>query len=185
MSRRGQRVVGGSLTLILATWGVFALLHQTRDWLDERSLRNQVSLRANIAVWASSSSPPVGGRVDYSVSIRNLGERPIRVTKVDIVNTRLRIRNRDTRPRVLGAGQTVSVPLSVRIDCTAGEGQVRQERLRGAIAAYPLSGRLRTVRPTFGHATLITDVADTLCRVRADLQGAELSGPVIRQFGDS
>jgi len=50
--------------------------------------------------------------------------------------------------------------------------------LRAKIVATPESGRERKVPTALAQTALVTDVADTLCRVRPDLRGRELSGSV-------
>jgi hypothetical protein len=74
-------------------------------------------------------------------------------------------------------GHSGEVPVSVRLDCTRAA--TTGDGLRGTVDAIPLSARQHTVSVIVEGAFLITDVADTLCRVKPDLKDAELSGPIL------
>ena len=170
------------------------------DWWSERRARDRVALEATLRV-SSSSSSPVGGRVDYYVEVRNVGPRPVRLSAVSADWSGMAISNRSRLGDAVPAGGDRLVALSVRLDCavrsagrsadrpasrSAGDPSARPaqsgERVREvAVVATPWSGRRRTERVRVGQAYLLTDAADVLCRLRPGLRGRELSGPVLQR----
>jgi hypothetical protein len=153
-------VVGGAVVL--------------RERAAEQALRERVDLAATLGIASSSTNPP-GGSVRFFVLLRNAGPRPVTVAAVDGTGEGLRLRMLDQVDRPLPAGAEVEIPLSVRLTCPAGAGEltadVRVRRQDGG----PASRRLR-LEP----AGLLLDVAATVCSVRPDLRDHELAGPVLR-----
>jgi hypothetical protein len=174
--RRRRRGMAAGVAVILAFTAAGAGVREAQQWLQERRLRDQVELRAAIDV-QSWSSPLAGDRVDFFAIVHNTGSRPVRVTAIDIRYPRLHIRNRAAPRRPLAAGETLRVPLSVILDCTDRR-TPRAGGLRGTVAASGANGRVRSVPASFDRSGLATDVADTLCSIRPNLRGAELSGPL-------
>lgn len=174
-SRRQRIVAVGALLLVTLPAVTVVVLLKARSWLEERNLRDQVSVTTTIDV-AVSSTTPLGGRVDYFVVVRNTGTRDVRISGLAHTDARLRIRSRDFAPVVLAPGSTVDIPVSVRLDCTGSP--IGTATLLGTVAATPASGRAQDVPASLGRSLLLTDVAQTLCEVRPELTDRELSGPV-------
>lgn len=154
------------------------LVTSAQDWAAERAAQDELLLSARLRVWTSSTNP-VGGRVDYFVVIRNAGERPVVVTGVDVAELRLRVTDRVDRGVEVAAGDVRSVPVSVRLSCAPGADFDRDAALRAVVSAEPQSGRQRAVTVPVERSELLTDVANTLCSVRPDLADKELSGPIL------
>lgn len=173
---RRQRMVGvGALLLLILPTVTVVIVLKTRAWLNERSLRDQVSVTATIDV-AVSSTTPLGGRIDYFVVVRNVGRRAVRISGLAHTDARLHIRSRDFATILLAPGSTVDIPISVRLDCTGPP--IGTAVLLGTVAATPASGRAQDVPTSLDRSLLLTDVAQTLCEVRPELTDRELSGPV-------
>jgi hypothetical protein len=151
-----------------------------RAWLIERGLRDEVSLVGTVHVLATSTTP-LGGSVNYNVAVRNTGARPVQITGVDISQSRLHITDKSPSPLRLAAGETGEVAVSVRLDCTRGGPFDPRDGLRGEVVAIARSGTQHRVYIAFEQGFLLTDVANTLCRVRPGLTDEELSGPVLGQ----
>ena len=173
---RRQRLVAVSALLLLTLPAItLVVVLKARSWLDERRLRDEVSVTTTIDV-AVSSTTPLGGRVDYFVVVRNMGTRDVRVSGLEHTDARLRIRSRDFAAVVLVPGSTVDIPISVHLDCTGSP--IGTAALLGTVWATPASGRAQDVPASLGRSLLLTDVAQTLCEVRPELTDRELSGPV-------
>jgi hypothetical protein len=151
---------------------------QVQGWAAVRALDDEVALRADVGVSATSTSTD-GGRLDYYVTVRNTGPRPVRIDGLTLTTTRLSIRSRNFDGVRIGPGQAVDVPVSVRLDCLARSGAAGANPLRGTISAEPASGHPRAVATQPTGQSLVTDVADTVCRQHPGTSGAELSGPVL------
>lgn len=165
----------GAVVAIAAAVSLQQLTHQRM----ERRLNNVVGIGAALDV-SSNSMAPRGGRVDYSVTIRNEGPRRVRVTGVFIDQGGLRIADRGLGPpEFVGAGATTSVRLSVRLDCDTMRAIDNADGLRGVVDVRPLSGSLHRVSLTFAQASPLIDVAQTLCNIDPHDFG-ELSGPVVK-----
>jgi hypothetical protein len=172
---RRRRAVSFSIGVLTAVLALGVLAIQGRGWLVERGLRDQVSLVATVRVSAASMTPR-GGSVNYIVAVRNTGPRAVQITGVDVSASRLEVRGTSAAALRLVPGDSGEVPVSVRLDCTRAA--TTGDGLRGTVA-IPLNARQHTVSVTVDGAFLITDVADTLCRVKPDLKNAELSGPIL------
>jgi hypothetical protein len=171
LSRRGRR-----LSVLLAVLGLFT--GGTLWWQDraaERDLRQRVVLSTTLGVWTSSTSPP-GGAVGWFVLVRNDGRQPVTVTAVEATGDRLRIRTSDDGGRLVPPGEEVEMPVSVRLTC----GGEDTHAVRVEVAVRREDGGPVTRRSELADASLVQDVATTLCSVRPDLRDHELSGPVLR-----
>jgi hypothetical protein len=163
---------------VVATAAAVSLQQLTHQRM-ERRLNNVVGIAAALEV-SSNSMAPRGGRVDYSVTIRNEGPRRVRVTGVSIDQGGLRIADRGLGSDVLvGAGAATSVRLSVRLDCDTMLAVDNADGLRGVVDVRPLSGSLHRVSLTFAQASPLIDVAQTLCNISPHDFG-ELSGPILK-----
>jgi hypothetical protein len=182
LPRRRRAAVAVPAAVLVAVLTAGVAVRQGQHWLAERSRRDDVALTATTGVWASSTTP-VGGSIDFFVSVRNTGPRRVRIESVDSRESRMTVRSRRNLHYEVLPGTAVDVPVSVRLDC-AGTGLVpgpgdEAGPLRATIAADPLSGRRRTVHAPLARSPLLTHVADTLCAIRPGLRGKELSGPVV------
>jgi hypothetical protein len=169
-------VVAGALAVVVVTAGVAQ--HEVSQWRTERRLNDTVGIRAAIDV-SSSSTTPRGGRVDFSMTIRNDGPRRVRVTGVSIAQDGLRVAAPGLGTGTfVRAGSAKDVSLSVRLDCNQRRSGAIVPGLRGVVNVRPLSGSLHRVSLTFGRATSLIDVAETLCSIGPHDFG-ELSGPIL------
>jgi hypothetical protein len=175
---RWYRAVAARRLLLLAVLVIAVLASQVRGWLVERGLRDEVSVAGTVRLYAASMTP-VGGSVNFTVAVHNTGPRTVRITGVDVSQPRLRVRGTDGSALRLAPEDTGEVAVSVRLDCTQGDPFVPNEGLRATIDAIPLSGRRHRIDVSLERASLITNVANTMCRVRPDHQDAELSGPIL------
>jgi hypothetical protein len=164
--------------LVIGTVAAAAGVGQLREWRTQGRLADTVELRATLQVSSSSMSPP-GGRVDYSVTIRNAGPRVIRVDGLRVTQPGLDI---ESRHGALGdrvrPGGTLDLSLSVRLDCPRRPPIGRSPALRGDVVAVPPNGRPRRVRTTLEGAAPLIDAVQTLCGVSPALR-KELSGPLL------
>jgi len=152
---------------------------QLRERLAERRAADTVELQATLRV-SSSSSSPIGGRVDYYLTLHNTGPRVIRIARLRVREAGLSITSRPVSPLdVVRSGQTLYLPLSVRLDCRQRAPARRPDVLRGAVSVQPPNGRWRRVTTSFTRASPLTDVADTLCSLNPAFRSKELSGPVL------
>jgi len=149
-----------------------------RQWSSERALDDQVVLQTSLRV-SSTSTTPTGGSVDFYASVRNLGQRPVSVLAVDIDTSRLLIASVSPHGPAVAPGETITMPLSVLLDCSDSTDAGSTDRLRGEILATASNGRERRVDATFDAATAVTGIAATLCRLHPDLRNVELDGPVL------
>ena len=107
--------------------------------------------------------------------MRNDGPLPVSVTALDGGGQGLGLRMRDAGARAIESGREIEIPLSVRLTCPAGAGDVTADvRVRRA------DGGSATTRIDLQPAALVGDIAATLCSVRPDLIDRELSGPVLQ-----
>jgi hypothetical protein len=151
---------------------------EVSQWRSERQLNDTVGIRAVIDV-SSSSTTPLGGRVDFSVTIRNDGPRRVRITGVSIAQDGLRVAARGLGTGAfVHAGSAKDVSLSVRVDCNQRKSGPIVPGLRGVVNVRPRSGNLHRVSLTFAQATPLIDVAQTLCSIGPHDFG-ELSGPIL------
>ena len=174
LSRGGRRLVAALAALVLLAGGVLFV----RNWAAERELRQAVELTAALGVVSSSTTPP-GGAVRFFLLVRNDGALPVAVTGVDGAHPGLRIRMRDDGERRIAPGREVEIPLSVRLTCVPGAGDARPS-LTVDIEVRREDGGATSRPAELRPASLVLDVAATLCAVRPDLRDHELSGPVLR-----
>jgi hypothetical protein len=167
----GRRLVAALAVLVVLAAAAVWL----RDRAAERELRQRVALGASIAVVSSSTSPP-GGSVRWFLTVRNEGVRPVSVTSVAGGSDRLRLRTSDGTDTRIAPGRAVDLPVSVRLTCAGEEGR---DGLRADIGVRREDGGDVRRRVEVGSASLVDDVADTLCAVRPALRDHELSGPVL------
>jgi hypothetical protein len=121
--------------------------------------------------------------VYFWVAVRNDGPLPVAVTAVDAADTGLRISMGDEGERPIEPGREIGIPLSVRLTCVPGAGDARPS-LDAEIGVRREDGGTTSRPADLRPASLVLDVAATLCQVRPDLRDHELSGPVVRAPGD-
>lgn len=172
LSVRGRRWLAVGTVLVLLAGG--ALWERGR--IAERELRQRVVLGTTLGVWTSSTSPP-GGAVGWFVLVRNDGREPFTVTSLDAAAGRLALTTLDDGDRPVAPGQEIEVPVSVRLTCAATGDDTGD--LPAEIGVRGRDG-VPTSRRSELTATLVLDVAATLCAVRPGLRDHELSGPVLR-----
>ncbi len=173
-----RRFAVAALALTTSIAGSVLVMEAGREWRAESRLAEMVAVRASMGVFASSRSP-IGGRVDYYVSVRNVGPRPVRVSDVRIVHGGLHMRGVDVPHAAIPPSGVIDVPLSVRLSCAPRPTSVRAAGLQGDLVVLAQNGRRRTVELTVTRAGPLLDVVETVCRVRPTLRDAELSGPVL------
>jgi hypothetical protein len=172
---RGRRGLIGALAVLAVLTGVGWF----RDQAVERGLEHTVRLATTFGVASSSTSPP-GGSVRYFLVVRNDGPRPLSVTSVDAAIQGLRVRMADAGERRVDAGKEIEIPLSARLTCPAGGVGAARGELPATIAVRREDGGSATRHVALSPASLVLDVAATLCAVRPGLRDDELSGPVLR-----
>jgi len=150
---------------------------EVRDRLQEQRAREEIRLGMSIGVWASSSTPP-GGHVTYYLRIRNSGLLPLEVLTVHAADDRVVLTARDAGARLVAAGDLVSVPLSIRLTCSAGTDAPVPQQLVAEVAVRRGDGRVSAQRPILDTA-LVDDAADRVCSVRPGVRDYELSGPIM------
>jgi hypothetical protein len=171
---RGRWLVAGLAVLVLLGGGVLLL----RYWSAERALRQEVGLATALGVWSSSTSPP-GGEVGFFLLVRNDGTLPVSVTSVEAADRGVQLRMRDDVERIVAPGREIDIPLSVRVTCVAGAAAARS--VLGAELGLRLEdGTATSRRVDPERASVVLDVAATVCEVRPGLRDHELSGPVLR-----
>lgn len=175
--RRKLTVAGPVIAVVGAAAAAFGAT-EVRSWQAERSMNDQVTLQASIGV-SPSSTASGGGRVDFYVSVLNTGPRPVSLAGIAIASPPLRIASVSRDQPAIMPGQSIQVPLSVVLDCPPGAAPVGPVGLRGVIEAVAFNGRARSVDASFEDSALITGIAETICRLRPDLRGLELDGPVL------
>jgi hypothetical protein len=173
LPRPARRLAILALVGVVAVAGVLWL----RDREADRARAERIELVTSLAVESSSTSPP-GGRVAYSVVLRNEGERPVTVTSVTGVGHGLRLRLLDGAERVVPADGELALPVSVRLTCAGADGAAGP--LPVQLALRRADGAVTSREVELGSAFLVQDVAATLCAVRPDLSDHELSGRVLR-----
>lgn len=187
LGRSTRRLVAALAALILLGGGILFV----RKEAAEREARQAVSLTVTFQIVTSNSTapgppaaaPPVpGGSVHFWVAVRNDGPLPVAVTAVDAADTGLRIRMADDGDRQVPPGREVGIPLSVRLTCAPGTGAA-QPSLDAEIGVRREDGGTTSRPAELQPASLVLDVAASLCQVRPDLRDHELSGPVVRSGG--
>jgi hypothetical protein len=172
LSARGRRSVVAGVVLALVAGGAL----WWHDRVADRELRQRVVLATTLGVWTSSTSPP-GGAVGWFVLVRNDGQEPLTVTSLDAAAGGLTVTALADGDRLVPPGREVEVPVSVRLTCGAtGDGTVD---LPAEVGVRRPDGATASRRSELA-ATLVLDVARTLCTVRPELRDHELSGPVLR-----
>ena len=172
-SPRSRGLVAGLAVLVLLGGGALFV----RNWSAERELRQAVELSTSFGVWSSSTIRP-GGEVGYYLLVRNDGALPMSVTSVDAAGVGLRLSMRDEGERRIPPGREIEIPMSVRVTCVPGTGVARPS-LAAEIGVRREDGGTTSRPAELRPASLLLDVAATLCAVRPDLRDHELSGPVL------
>lgn len=170
---------GAVVVLVVAT--VLALVvGRARAWWDERSLRDQVALAAELDVDASSTAwtPSGRGRLDYSLVLRNRAPRPVRLTQVRGEHDGLRLVGRLLDPEPVPPRAVVHVPLSVELDCRRRSSGAPGAAVVTSVSVVAASGRSADVITVVRGARPLTGVARMLCELDPDLQVEQLSGPI-------
>ena len=163
---------------VLLAVGAAAL--ELRDRAAERALAQRVDLTASMGVSSLSTTPP-GGQVSFFVVVRNRGALPVWITSLDGSADGLLLRISDDVERQVAPGGESAVPVSVRLTC-ARYGRGAELTVDIAVRRADRGSVTRRVRPE--PADALFDVASTLCAVRPDLFGQELSGPVLGGVAD-
>lgn len=164
--RRRRLVIAAVVLLVLAAAG--GLLVRQR-------LADRVALAASLEVATTATSPP-GGAVRWSVAVRNDGARPVRVVSVTTSTDRIVLSSGGTVSGPVQPRQEVDIPVSVRLTCGS---TTRPASLATAVRIRRSDGGSATRVVPLAAAASLLDVVDTLCSVRPDLRGQELSGPVV------
>jgi hypothetical protein len=172
LSRRGRLLAAAAAVLVLAGLAVVPV----RGWLADREQRRQVRLETALTVSTSSTSPP-GGEVLWSVSVHNAGPRPVTVTALDAATDLLTLRMLGGELRV-APGRDASVPLSVLLTCRPGADP--HAPLVSAVRVRRADGDTVLRRTPLTATSPLEDVTATVCGVRPDTRGRELSGPLVR-----
>jgi hypothetical protein len=172
--RRRSRLLAAVVVLAVLLAGGVLL----RNWLAERELRQAVELTTTFGVDSSSTSPP-GGAVRYFMVVRNAGPRPISVTSVNASSEGLRVRMRESGPYRIDVRGDVEIVLSARVTCAGGVDSTGP--LPASLGIRREDGSTLTRRVELRPASLVLDVAATLCETRPGLRDHELSGPVVRR----
>lgn len=133
---RQRRALTVAALVPTAVVAIMLVASEGREWVVEQGLRDEVSLTGTVRVWAASTTP-AGGSVNYSVAIRNTGRRSVQITAVSIVQSRLRVTNREQSLPRLAPGETAGIDVSVRLDCTVGVEFGPHEALRGVLSVSP------------------------------------------------
>jgi hypothetical protein len=175
---RSRGLVAGVAVLVLLGGGVLFVRH----WSAERELRQAVELSASVGVWSSSTVRP-GGEVGFFLLVRNDGALPMSVTSVDAADAGLSLRMRDEGERRIPPGREIEIPLSVRVTCVPGTG-VARPALAAEVGVRREDGGTTSRPVELRPASVLRDIATTLCAVRPDLRDHELSGPVLRGPAD-
>jgi len=166
----GRRAVGALVLVALVGTGALWL----RDRAAEQERRERVDLGTAVGVVSSSVDPP-GGSVRFFLLVRNDGPLPVTVTAVDGGGPDLRVRMREDGVRTVLPGRDAEIPLSVRLTCPVSSSELAAE-----LRVHRADGGTVTRGVDLRPASLVLDVATTLCGVRPDLRDHELSGPVLR-----
>jgi hypothetical protein len=166
------RRAGAVLVVVLL---VVAGILWVRDRAADRERAERIDLVTSLALESSSTSPP-GGRVSYFVVVRNEGLRPVSVTGIGGGADGLRLRMRDDAEPMIPVGGELSIPLSIRLTCA----DTASGPLTAELAIRRADGGPASREVDLEPASLVLDVAGTLCAVRPDLRDHELSGPVLR-----
>jgi hypothetical protein len=172
LPRWGRLCLTGLLLVSLVVVGTV----QLRGRAVERDLAGRVDLAATVGIWSSSTAVP-GGAVRFYAVVRNEGPRPVTVTAIDGSGAGLQVRMRDDIEQPVVAGGEIQIPLSVQLTCGARQGQLATE-----IAVRRADGTTVVRGVDLQSAGRVLGVAATLCGVRPDLRGHELSGPILRRI---
>lgn len=172
--RRRHRVLVALAILVLVAAGGL----EWRNWAAQRATRQAVELTTTFGVDSSSASPP-GGAVRYFVLVGNGGVRPISVTSVNGSSGGLRVSAGEPGPYRIDVRGEVEIVLSVRVTCVGGVDATQP--LRASLGVRREDGSTLTRRVELRPASLVLDVAATVCAARPGLRDHELSGPVVRR----
>lgn len=175
---RGRGLVVTLAVLVLLGGGLLFI----RNWSAERELRQVVALSTTVGLWSSSTIRP-GGEVGFFLLVRNDGALPVSVTSVAAADAGLRLRMQDDGERRIAPGTALEIPLSVRVTCLPGTGAARPS-FPAEIGVRREDGSSTSRSAELRPASLVLDVAATLCAVRPNLRDHELSGPVLRGPAD-
>lgn len=171
--RRHRALVALGLLVLLAAGGLW-----WHSWAADRAVRRAVELTTTFGVDSSSASPP-GGAVRYFVVVHNGGARPVSVTSVNASSGGLRVRAQEPGPYRIDVRGEVEIVLSVRVTCAGGVDPTGD--LPAALGVRREDGSTLTRRVELRPASLVLDVAATVCASRPGLSDHELSGPVVRR----
>lgn len=174
-----RRFIVGAGVALASLAGIVVLLDRYEERRAELAMADQVLLQVSLEVSSSSSSPP-GGRVDYFLSVRNQGARTVYLIAVSFAAARFEATSRSTGETALRSGGEIFVPLSVALDCARPDPPAQGAAVSALVSAVAASGRTQRVRVPLARASLLTDVATTLCGVVPSFAG-EMSGPVVRR----
>ena len=176
----GRRAAAGAVVVLVVVTVVALVADRARAWFDERALRDRVALAAELGVDASSTAwtPSGRGRLDYSLVVRNLAPRALRVTQVRGEHEGLRLLGRPLDATPMPPGAVVHVPLSVELDCRRYGSKGPDAAVRTSVSVVAASGRSADVSTVVRQAGPLTGVARMLCALDPELHVEELSGPV-------
>lgn len=167
------------MVLVVVTVLVLAA-DRARAWWDERALRDQIALAAELRIDASSTAwtPSGRGRLDYSLVLRNLAPRAVRLTHVRGDHDGLRLVGRPLDATPVPPGAVVHVPLSVELDCRRRGSSPPTAAVLTSVSVVAASRRSADVTTVVRGAGPLTGVARMLCALDPDLHLEQLSGPV-------
>lgn len=173
LPRRRRRLVAAAAALLLTVAGAARL----REHLAERAAEQRVVLAVSLGVEASDSIS--GGRVDYFLRVRNDGSRPVSVMSLRASAGRVRLQLMDGG-RLVDAGREAAIPISVLLTCATDGGRSAGPPPKADLVIRRADGGSVSERIALRPATVVPDVAATLCRARPELHDYELSGPIVR-----
>ncbi|MPQ97413.1 hypothetical protein GB931_05625 [Modestobacter sp. I12A-02628] len=177
---RGVRA--GAVCLVAAAVLAAAVLGY-RSWAAGRAADREVRLSVTLGV-SSSSTTPLGGQVEYFVTVRNDGLRPTTVEELASVGSGMDISG--SGPLRIEAADEALLPLSVLLTCDPAPAPDGTDAGAGP---RTLAGQVSVVREDGGTTTSdvlilapepLLDAAATLCSARPELRSYQLSGPTVR-----
>jgi hypothetical protein len=174
---RPQRIVAGLAALsITVGLGWYALL-RIDGWLAERAERDAVVVEAQLIVQPSSMSRG-GGRVDYTLAVRNVGPGPLLVSAARSATAWLQVQSTSGSTRPVEHSDTAFLPLTVLLDCANDRDPA--SIMEAVVDVTPASGRSRPVIVQVDDAHGLVGLAEWLCEWDPARSGVELSGRAIK-----